>query len=113
MVDPDFFSLRIDDPELIDAGARVDHTFLIQIEMCGLRRKDLDNEIRRSLSSFFCEKAAPPLGKEGQVRLKHVYIAKNHIKRRVIEDTNTNRLRFEIFHNLETDRARNVLVETI
>jgi hypothetical protein len=29
MVYPDFFSLRIDDPELIDASARVDPTFLI------------------------------------------------------------------------------------
>jgi hypothetical protein len=35
IVYPDFFSLRIDDPQLVDAGTRVDHTFLIEIEMCG------------------------------------------------------------------------------
>ena len=47
MVYPDFFSLRVDKPQFVDAGAGVDHTFLIEIEMCSLRRQNLDNEIRR------------------------------------------------------------------
>src|ERR1700758_4321116 len=111
MVYSDFFSLRIDDPQFVDAGARVDYTFLIEIEMCGLRRENLDNKIRCSLGSLLCEKAASPLGKEAQVRLKHIYVAQNYIKRRVIDDADA--LCFEILHHLELDRPRNVLVETI
>ena len=66
MVYPDFFSLRVDNPQFVDAGAGVDHTFLIEIEieMCSLRRQNLDNEIRRPLGSLFREKAAARLRKE-------------------------------------------------
>jgi hypothetical protein len=44
MVDPDFFSRRLDDPQLVDACVRVNHSFLIEIEMCGLRREDLESK---------------------------------------------------------------------
>ena len=54
----------VDNPQFVDAGAGVDHTFLIEIEMCSLRRQNLDNEIRRPLGSLFREKAAARLRKE-------------------------------------------------
>ena len=72
----------------IDTGVRIDQTFLFEIEMCGLRREDLNDKIRCSFRSPVGEKAAPPLGKEGQVRLENIDVGQNHIKRRIVEDPN-------------------------
>jgi hypothetical protein len=69
-------------------GVRIDQTFLFEIEMCGLRREDLNDKIRCSFRSPVGEKTAPPLGKEGQVRLENIDVSQNHIKRRIVEDPN-------------------------
>jgi hypothetical protein len=82
LVYPDFFFFRIEDPQFIHSGARIDQAFLIEIEMCALRREDLDDKVRCSFCSLFGKKTAPPLRKEAQVKLENIDVGQHHIKRR-------------------------------
>ena len=80
LMDHDGARFRVDDPEFFDSGTSILLLLVYQIQTTGLRRKNLNNEVGRTLRSGLGQNTEPFVQDNNYVRLKNIGLVQIDVK---------------------------------